>query len=312
MKKKNIFIHKGTVISGFAGIGKTTAALRYDNVIDLESSHYFFNMPKDLEPHEYEQLKGDLHRIPNPNGLEDYVDAIIEAQKHFDYVLIAMFPALLQRLHEKGVDVQIVLPHKDDKRQYELRYRRRGNNIDWSKNMINNWELYIESTIKNNPFSKEPIIMESYSSLHEQTPNLSQIIDGRVRFKPGYISRQIESRLEQLDSNITVTRDHTFINVNVPIFVKAHNEIVTKKYAIDVAPLSNNKTIDVNADDIEIATYTVYPGFDDLDNYQFTYTPIKSDTDIDALIDMVVELVTLEHQLVTKMSDLQFRYNYDI
>ena len=36
-------IPKGTIIAGFAGIGKTTAALRYDNVIDLESSHYFFS-----------------------------------------------------------------------------------------------------------------------------------------------------------------------------------------------------------------------------------------------------------------------------
>ena len=303
MKKKNIFIHKGTVISGFAGIGKTTAALRYDNVIDLESSHYFFNMPKDLEPHEYEQLKGDLHRIPNPNGLEDYVDAIIEAQKHFDYVLIAMFPALLQRLHEKGVDVQIVLPHKDDKRQYELRYRRRGNNIDWAKNMINNWELYIESTIKNNPFSKEPIIMESYSSLHEQTPNLSQIIDGRVRFKPGYIREQLDAKLKPLDSNITVTWGHTQVTVKTPTLVKC---------IIDLAPLSNNGKLDAKANDIEIAIHTTHPNINGLKTIQFTYMPIDSDDDIDTLITNLVDIVTLGHQLETKLSDLQFSSKYDI
>lgn len=312
MKKKNIFIHKGTVISGFAGIGKTTAALRYDNVIDLESSHYFFNMPKDLEPHEYEQLKGDLHRIPNPNGLEDYVDAIIEAQKHYDYVLIAMFPALLQRLHEKGVDVQIVLPHKDDKHQYKLRYQRRGNNLDWAKNMINNWELYIESTIKNNPFSKEPIIMESYSSLHEQTPNLSQIIDGRVRFKPDYIKEQLESKLKLLDSNITVTWIHTQITVNIPVFVKTHNTVVNIKYVIDLAPLSNNKITATKANEIEITTHTKYPNIYDLDNYQSSYRPIESDDDIDILINDLVSIITLEYQLATKLSDLQFGSKYDI
>ena len=305
MKKKNIFIPKGTVISGFAGIGKTTAALRYDNVIDLESSHYFFDMPKDLEPLNYEQLKGDLHRVPNPNGLENYVDAIIEAQKHYDYVLIAMFPALLQRLHEKGVDVQIVLPHKDDKRQYELRYQQRGNNIDWTKNMINNWELYIESTIKNNPFSKEPIIMESYYSLHEQTPNLSQIIDGRVRFKPDYIKEQLEQKLKTLDSNITITWNHT---VNIPVFVKTHNTVVDIKYVIDLAPLSNNK-ITAKANEIEITKYTnIY----DLDNHQSSYIPIESDDDIDILINDLVSIITLEYQLATKLSDLQFGSKYDI
>lgn len=42
------FIPKGTIISGFAGIGKTTAALKYDNVIDLESSQFFFELPDNL------------------------------------------------------------------------------------------------------------------------------------------------------------------------------------------------------------------------------------------------------------------------
>ena len=38
------FIPKGTIISGFAGIGKTTTALKYDNVIDLESSKFFIRL----------------------------------------------------------------------------------------------------------------------------------------------------------------------------------------------------------------------------------------------------------------------------
>lgn len=309
---ENIFIPKGTVISGFAGVGKTAAALRYDNVIDLESSHYFFDIPEDLESCEYEVLKGNIYRIPNPNGLEDYVDAIIEAQKRYDYVFIAMFPELLQRLHEKGVDVQIVLPHQDDKHQYELRYQRRGNPSEWIKNMIDNWEFYIESTIKNNPFSKEPIIMQMYSSWYEQTLNLSQIIDGRVRFKPDYIKEQLESRLIQLDFNIAVTWKQTYIKIEMPISIKAHDTDVVKKYIIDLAPLSNNKITTTKANDVEITTCTVYPGVSDLENYQFTCIPIESDADIDTLINDLVEIVTLEHQLANKMINMKFRSKHDI
>lgn len=309
---KDIFIPKGTVISGFAGIGKTTAALRYDNVIDLESSHFFFDIPNDLEPHEYEYLKGNNDRTPNPNGLEDYVDAIIEAQKEYDYVLIAMFPALLQRLHEKGVDVQIVLPHKDDKNLYRQRYLRRGNCIDWTNNMIDNWDLYINSTIKNNPFSKESIIMETYSSWYDQTLNISQIIDGHVRFKPAYIREELDSRLKQLNFDVTVTCKHTHIKVDVPIFVKAHNTTVNKKYVIDLAPLSNDKVTEAKANDVEIKTYTVYPGIKESENIQFAYMSIASDADIDTLINNLIEIVTLEYQLATKMSDLRFRSKHDI
>ena len=34
------FIPKGTIISGFAGIGKTTAALKYDNVIENQANSF--------------------------------------------------------------------------------------------------------------------------------------------------------------------------------------------------------------------------------------------------------------------------------
>ena len=100
-------IPKGTIIAGFAGIGKTTAALRYDNVIDLESSHYFFQLPSNLELEEYEKLKGDCNRVQNPNGMNDYINAIIQAKETYDYVLIALFPTLIEELNKRDIDIQI-------------------------------------------------------------------------------------------------------------------------------------------------------------------------------------------------------------
>ena len=155
------FIPKGTIISGFAGIGKTTAALKYDNVIDLESSQFFFELPNNLTNKHYEKLKGDSSRPINPNGLSDYVDAIIQAKDKYDYVLIAMFPALIQELNDRNIDVQIVLPHIDDIVEYKSRYKERGNKKIWIDNMIQNWNAFLDPKspdfITNNNNLKNPI-----------------------------------------------------------------------------------------------------------------------------------------------------------
>lgn len=117
-------IPKGTIIAGFAGIGKITASLKYDNVIDLESSNYFFDLPENLTTKDYEKLKGDTSRVTNPDGLSKYIDAIIEAQKKYDYVLITLFPDLIQELNNRNIDVQIVLPDISDKVHYKRRYKK--------------------------------------------------------------------------------------------------------------------------------------------------------------------------------------------
>lgn len=76
--------------------------------------------------------------------------------------------------------------------------------------------------------------------------------------------------------------------------------------------LSKTNATATKADEVEIATYTVYPGIEALENFQFAYTSIKSDADIDELINNLIEIITLKQQLATKMSDLQFRSKYDI
>jgi len=44
------FIPKGTIISGFAGIGKTTAALKYDNEIIFSAQHESSTVYDDFMP----------------------------------------------------------------------------------------------------------------------------------------------------------------------------------------------------------------------------------------------------------------------
>ena len=72
---------KGIIISGFAGIGKTTISKKYKNrIIDLESSDFKWvygdettaNMSK-------ESRKGVQNRVLIPEWPRNYMEAIIKA-----------------------------------------------------------------------------------------------------------------------------------------------------------------------------------------------------------------------------------------
>lgn len=46
------------ILAGFQGIGKTSLAQKYQNVIDLDAMPYFFELTKSQENMNYEKLKG--------------------------------------------------------------------------------------------------------------------------------------------------------------------------------------------------------------------------------------------------------------
>ena len=86
----------GIIISAFATCGKTYLGKKYKNVIDLESSNYkhdnteIINIPP-------EERKGTTRR-PNPNWPNNYYNAIIEAQKKYDIVLVQLKPEHIMKM----------------------------------------------------------------------------------------------------------------------------------------------------------------------------------------------------------------------
>ena len=300
------FIPKGTIISGFAGIGKTTAALKYDNVIDLESSQFFFELPKNLTNKDYEKLKGDSSRPVNLNGLSDYIDAIIEAKDKYDYVLIAMFPALIEELNNRNIDVQIVLPNINDIVEYKHRYKERGNNKNWIDNMIENWNNYLDPNSQDfitnnrnlkNPI-KEPIILNKscmeYGKPFVMRESLSDIIDGNIRFKPQYIVNQLKKSLADMDVDVkqqpvlkdTITLKYLFETTEL-------NEESHHQVTIGLTPLADNIDSNAKENDVEIIFDKRIDSGTSYDNFspKFRFFEIKSDEDLNKLIDLITTLV---------------------
>ena len=317
------FIPKGTIISGFAGIGKTTAALKYDNVIDLESSKFFFNLPDNLTNQDYERLKGDNSRPVNLNGLSDYIDAIIEAKDKYDYVLIAMFPKLIQELNNRNIDVQIVLPHIDDLVHYKHRYEYRSNNQHWIDNMIENWNNYLDPNspdfvTKNlkNPIT-EPIFLNKasapYTNPYVSRESLSDIIDGNIRFKPEYIVKQLKNSLQ--DMNVEIEQQHVIKN---EIHLKYLFETTEDDYesyhqvTIGLTPLANNIDSNAKENDVEIIFDKRIDFGTNCDDFtpKFRFFEINSDEDIDKLHDLIVTLIVNDIYFTKTLKRLEFEELY--
>ena len=322
---KTHFIPKGTIISGFAGIGKTTAALKYDNVIDLESSQFFFELPDNLTKNDYEKLKGDSSRLINPNGLSDYVDAIIEAKDKYDYVLIAMFPALIQELNNRNIDVQIVLPHIDDIVTYKRRYQDRGNSKNWIDNMIENWNNYLDPNspdfITNNrnlknPI-KEPIILNKLctdpNKPFTMRESLSDIIDGNIRFKPQYIVNQLKKSLANM--NVEVEQHPVLKNTITLKYLFETKEFDEESYhqiTIGLTPLANNIDFNVKENDVEIIFEKRIDSAQNSDDFmpKFRFFEINSDEDIDKLTDLITTLVVNDIHFTKTLKRLKFENLY--
>lgn len=299
-------IPKGTIIAGFAGIGKTTASLKYDNVIDLESSNYFFDLPENLTMDDYEKLKGNTSRVPNPNGLSGYVDAIIEAQKKYDYVLIALFPNLIQELNNRNIDVQIVLPNISDKVQYKRRYKDRGNQQSWIDNMINSWDDYLKpdspkfitnSLNLKNPI-KEPIILTSLNTNYNEPftirESLSDIINGNIRFKPEYLLKALRTSVKDIfDIKIQHRPAYdSYIVLNYLFDTLPDNKESYHQITIDLTPLANQKP-GAKERDVEIVLEKIVNHQTDYNDFapRYRYFKIRSDDDLDKLVQFVTTIV---------------------
>lgn len=140
---------KGIIISGFAGIGKTTIVDKYQGrIIDLESSDFKWIYEDDATAMLKEERKGVANRKLNPEWPKNYMKAILEATEKFEFILIAQGKDIRNLLEENEIEYFITFPALECKQEYLERYQARGNQPDFVELIKVNFEKWVQELME--------------------------------------------------------------------------------------------------------------------------------------------------------------------
>lgn len=115
------------IIAAFACTGKTTIAKNNKNYIDLESSDYKWIFDESIKNIDKEKRKGAPGRTLNPEWPYNYINKIKELKDVYEYVLIVPDTEVLMHLDFDEINYLVVVPEKDNKKEYIERAKRREN-----------------------------------------------------------------------------------------------------------------------------------------------------------------------------------------
>ena len=137
------------IISGFAGIGKSTLASKNPRILDLESSKYKW-LSEGLELLDSEERKGLISRKMNPEWPNNYLKEIFLNQhnKEIDFIFISPTEEILVELETAGIDFIIAYPSLAAKQEMLQRYRNRNNSEDFIQKMDSMYEKILKTLSK--------------------------------------------------------------------------------------------------------------------------------------------------------------------
>lgn len=136
----------GIIISAFATCGKSILGKKYSNVLDLESSPFKNIMRTDLS---VEEQKGTKREI-NPLWPQNYYDAIIEATKQYDIILVQLKPEHFDYFDKHNIKYSIAYPNMNNWKEVKKRCIERGNNDAFIKRLKEVFLPYYYDSVKRN------------------------------------------------------------------------------------------------------------------------------------------------------------------
>lgn len=153
---------EGIILSGFGGVGKTSLANKYKNVIDLESSLFKYVVGDDAAEN-FESQKGRKDRKLNKNYPENYIAAIKDACKHYDIVCVRYNGDMKVDFYDTyGLNYIVCCPTKEAYEGYVERFRNRGNPEEWIKKNQKLFKIAYRRCLK---FKGEKIFLDKNETL---------------------------------------------------------------------------------------------------------------------------------------------------
>ncbi len=139
---------KGIIIAGFATCGKSVLGKKYNNVIDLESSNYKYNNTN-IQNIPVEERKGTKREL-NKEWPNNYYNAIKEAVKKYDVVLVQLKPEHFDYFDKNDIKYSIAYPNINNWEEVREKCINRGNNENWINRLEQVFIPFYEDSIKRN------------------------------------------------------------------------------------------------------------------------------------------------------------------
>lgn len=142
------------IISAFPAIGKTYAYNRMKNikglkVFDSDSSRFSWLYRKDEEYEMKNRGKDDYIerkiKVRNPQFPNNYIAHIKENIDPATYMFVSSHKTVREALQENGIPYTLVYPRRDMLCEFIGRCFLRGNDEWFIKNLIGNWDVWIDS-----------------------------------------------------------------------------------------------------------------------------------------------------------------------
>lgn len=176
------------IIAGFSGVGKTQFCKNTRNAID------FIIMP--FKYSNFYQVSGNLSEDEDIKANEDlefvigwdeyYYYALLDTHKKYpeEIIVIPTVISILEKLKKDNIPVTIVCPNAADKKEYEGRYKNRGNSETFMKLFLDHWDEWIEAIHNHSSENAIELCREEYlSDVIQTTPyEASQIIPDKETY----------------------------------------------------------------------------------------------------------------------------------
>lgn len=161
MSKKTI------VVSAFPCCGKTYAFNNYQDkysILDSDSSNFSWTYRKRNEEeldalrkewesvphllyteHYINQRRDELIKVRNPDFPKNYIEHIKENLGNVDIIFVSSHLQVRQAMEEAGIKYCTVYPKKEMLNEWVGRMYRRGNDANFIKFQIDNWDKFVNS-----------------------------------------------------------------------------------------------------------------------------------------------------------------------